>query len=77
MTAVGNRITKARSAVEATIASYIAMYKAMEPNVPDLESASGQLVTELGVTIANSRLNTNKPPEHRSYGNRAATRDAD
>jgi hypothetical protein len=49
MTTVGNRISKARSAVEATIASYIVMYKAIEPDVQDLESTLGRLITELGV----------------------------
>ena len=49
MTAVGNRISKTRSAVEATIASYIVMYKAIEPDVQDLESTLGRLITELGV----------------------------
>jgi hypothetical protein len=49
MTAVGNRISKARSTVEVTIASYIVMYKAIEPDVQDLESTLGRLITELGV----------------------------
>lgn len=49
MTTVGNRISKARSAVEATIASYVQMYKAIAPDVQELESTLRRLKTELGV----------------------------
>ena len=49
LTTVGGRISKARSAVQATIASYVEMYKAIEPDVQELESIEGRLKTELGV----------------------------
>lgn len=49
MTTVGNRISKARSDVGATIASYVEMYKTIAPDVQDLESTLGQLKTELAV----------------------------
>ena len=49
MTTGGNRISKARGAVEATIASYLQMYKAIEPDVEELESTLRRLKTELAV----------------------------
>jgi hypothetical protein len=49
MSTVGNRISKARSAVEATITSYVQMYKAITPDVEELESTMRRLKTELGV----------------------------
>jgi hypothetical protein len=49
MTIVGNRISKTRSAVEATIASYVQMYKAIETDVQELDLTLRRLKTELGV----------------------------
>jgi hypothetical protein len=49
MANVGNRISKARNAVQATIASYVQMYRAIEPDVQELESTLRRLKTELGV----------------------------
>lgn len=49
MPAVGKRISKARTAVEATIPSYVQMYKAIEPDVQDFESTLHRLKTEWGM----------------------------
>ena len=46
---VGSLITKARTGVEATIASYVEMYKGIAPDVKDLESTLSRLKTELGI----------------------------
>ncbi len=53
MTAVGNRISKARSAVEATIASYVQMYTAIAPDVQELETTLRRRKTEFGVYDGN------------------------
>ena len=49
MTEVGERISKARSAVEATVDSYVQMYKAIEPDVKELEATLQRLKMELGI----------------------------
>jgi hypothetical protein len=49
MNTVGDRISKARNGVEATIGSYVNMYKTIAPDVQDLESTLGRLKTELGM----------------------------
>ena len=47
MKSVGDRISKARSAVEATIQSYTQMYRSIEPDVEELDSTFRRLKTEL------------------------------
>jgi hypothetical protein len=49
MDAVGDRISKARSAVEATIPSYVQMYKTIAPDVQELEPILRRLKTELAL----------------------------
>jgi hypothetical protein len=49
MGTVGDRISKARNAVEATIPSHVQMYKTIEPDVQDLESTFRRLKTELAL----------------------------
>ena len=49
MNTVGNRISKARNGVEATIASYAEMYKSIAPEVHDLEATLERLKAELGI----------------------------
>ena len=49
MTTIGNRISKARKAVEATIRSYVQMYKAIEPDVQELQPTLRRLKSELAV----------------------------
>ena len=49
MAAVGDRMTKTRSAVDATIPSYVQMYKAIEPDVEDFELTLLRLRAELDV----------------------------
>jgi hypothetical protein len=49
MNTVGDRISKARSAVEATIPSYVQMYKTIEPDVQELEPTLRRLKTELAL----------------------------
>jgi zinc-ribbon domain len=49
MNTVGGRISKARSAVEATIPSYVQMYKTIEPDVQELEPTLRRLKTELAL----------------------------
>ncbi len=46
---VGERVSKARGAVEATIPSYVQMYKTIEPDVLVLEPVFRRLKTELTV----------------------------
>lgn len=47
MGTVGDRISKARNAAEATIPSHLRMYKTIEPDVRDFESTLTRLETEL------------------------------
>ena len=49
LSTVGDRISKARSAVEATIPSYVQMYKTIEPDVQELEPTLPRLKTELAL----------------------------
>jgi hypothetical protein len=49
MSTVGDRISKARNAVEATIPSWVQMYKTIEPNVQELEPTLRRLETELAL----------------------------
>jgi hypothetical protein len=49
MNTVGDRISKARSGVEATIPSYVQMYKTIEPDVQELEPTLRRLKTELAL----------------------------
>jgi hypothetical protein len=49
MNTVGDRISKARSAVEATIPSYVQMYKTIERDVQELEPILRRLKTELAL----------------------------
>lgn len=49
MRTIGGRISKARNAAEATVPSYVQMYKAIEPDVQVLESTLQRLKSELAV----------------------------
>jgi hypothetical protein len=49
MSAVGKRISSARNAVEATIPSYVQMYKTIEADVQELEPTLRRLKTELAL----------------------------
>jgi hypothetical protein len=49
MNTVGGRISRARNAVEHTIASYVQMYKAIEPDVQELESTLQRVRIDLGI----------------------------
>jgi tetratricopeptide (TPR) repeat protein len=46
---IGERVSKARSAADSTIASYVQMYEDIEPDVQELESTLRQLKTELAL----------------------------
>lgn len=49
MAEVGDRVSKARTAVGSTIESYVKMYEAIEPDVQDLEATLQRLKSELGI----------------------------
>ena len=49
MTDVGERVSKARSAVDSTMDSYVQMYEAIEPDVKEMETTLQRLRTELGL----------------------------
>jgi hypothetical protein len=49
MNTVGDRITKARNAVEANIPAYVLMYKTIEPDVQELDPTFRRLKTELAL----------------------------
>ena len=49
MSTVGNRVSKARNAAEATIPSHVSMYKSIEPDVNELEVLFRRLKTELNI----------------------------
>jgi hypothetical protein len=49
MAEVGDRVSKARTAVGSTMESYVKMYEAIEPDVQDLEATLQRLKSELGI----------------------------
>ncbi len=49
MAEVGDRVSKARTAVGSTMESYVKMYEAIEPDVQDFEATLQRLKSELGI----------------------------